>query len=183
MNGGEISGNTASHGGGVSVSDGTFVKQSGGVIYGSNASDSSLRNTAGDGDSYGHAVYVDIWPAKIRNATAGSGVTLDSSLSGAAGGWETGASIQVTLQPQPGDPPLVDTSIFVDESAEFSAAGTEYASWQWYWQGRPINGATSATYTLPANSNLGIYEVVVVVTTDSGAKLSARCRVTIKEKQ
>jgi hypothetical protein len=85
MNGGAISGNTASYnGGGVFVgSEGTFIKQSGGAIYGSDAS-SSLKNTA-ESDSYGHAVYVGTSPAKKRNTTAGSGVMLNS---GSSGGWE-----------------------------------------------------------------------------------------------
>jgi uncharacterized repeat protein (TIGR02543 family) len=90
MNGGTISGNTASSsGGGVYVSSsGTFTKQSGGVIYGSNESD-VLKNTATNGDSYGHAVYISSSPAKRRNSTAGQGVTLDSRVSGSSGGWET----------------------------------------------------------------------------------------------
>jgi hypothetical protein len=82
MSGGTISGNTASTGGGVYVS-GTFTKQSGGTIYGSNASD-SLKNTA---RIYGHAVYVSSG-SKERSSTAGVGVTLDSGVSGSAGGWE-----------------------------------------------------------------------------------------------
>jgi hypothetical protein len=93
MSGGTISGNTAdassSYGGGVYVNTGTFIKQpDSGVIYGSDAS-SSLRNTAaGDSDSYGHAVYVDSIPAKKRDTTAGTGILLDTSLSGSSGGWE-----------------------------------------------------------------------------------------------
>jgi uncharacterized repeat protein (TIGR02543 family) len=91
MSGGTISGNTASYyGGGVYVGGGsTFIKQSGGTIYGSNAS-GTLKNTAASGDSSGHAVYmyIDSSPAKIRNTTAGSGVTLNSAVSGSAGGWE-----------------------------------------------------------------------------------------------
>jgi parallel beta-helix repeat protein len=91
MSGGTVSGNTASssysYGGGVYVnSSGLFIKQSGGTIYGSNASD-SLKNTAYS-DSYGHAVYVATSPAKKRNTTAGSGVTLNSGVSDSAGGWE-----------------------------------------------------------------------------------------------
>ena len=86
MNGGEISGNTAPDGGGgVYVSSGTFTKQSGGTIYGSDASN-TLKNTASS-SSYGHAVYVDSG-SKKRNTTAGEGITLNSSLSGSAGGWE-----------------------------------------------------------------------------------------------
>ena len=91
MSGGEISGNTAAlQGGGVSLknnSDVMFVKQSGGTIYGSDA-DSTLKNTATAGDSYGHAVFADSTPAKKRNTTAGVGVTLDSTKDGTAGGWE-----------------------------------------------------------------------------------------------
>jgi hypothetical protein len=73
-------------------SSGTFTK-SGETIYGSDAS-GTLKNTAtsGDGDSYGHAVYISSWPSKIRNNTAGSSVTLDSTVSGTAGGWESGIS-------------------------------------------------------------------------------------------
>jgi uncharacterized repeat protein (TIGR02543 family) len=80
MSGGEISGNTASdYGGGVYVLGGTFTKQLGAVIYGSNAS-AALKNTA-RGDSFGHAAYVN--SDKKRNTTAGTDVILDSS----KGGW------------------------------------------------------------------------------------------------
>jgi hypothetical protein len=84
MSGGAVNGNTSSYGGGVYLAHGTFTKQSGGVICGSNESNSSLRNTATSG--YGHAVYVS--SARRRNTTAGMGVTLDSTKSGAEGGWE-----------------------------------------------------------------------------------------------
>jgi hypothetical protein len=63
----------------------TFTKQSGGIIYGSNAG-RALKNTAESGD--GHAVYVNTSPVKKRNSTAGAGVTLNSAKDGAAGGWE-----------------------------------------------------------------------------------------------
>jgi uncharacterized repeat protein (TIGR02543 family) len=88
MSGGAISGNTADSGGGVCVdSSGTFVKQqSGGTIYGSNESDNSLRNTANDGNSYGHAVYTH--SGAKRNTTAGAGVALEYSVDGTTGGWE-----------------------------------------------------------------------------------------------
>jgi hypothetical protein len=88
MSNGTISGNNAAYyGGGVYVdSNGTFTKQSGGTIYGSDA-DSTLKNTALNGN-YGHAVYVYGSPTKKRNSTAGSGVTLNSGVSGAAGGRE-----------------------------------------------------------------------------------------------
>jgi hypothetical protein len=85
MSGGTISGNTAYSGGGVYVSSGTFTKSNAGTIYGSDA-DNTLENYAAWGDSSGHAVYVST--TKKRNTTAGPGVTLDSSQSGSAGGWE-----------------------------------------------------------------------------------------------
>jgi uncharacterized repeat protein (TIGR02543 family) len=95
MNGGEISGNTAPDGGGgVYVSSGTFTKQSGGTIYGSDASN-TLKNTASS-SSYGHAVYVDSG-SKKRNTTAGEGITLNSSLSGSAGGWVDPMSSNLSL--------------------------------------------------------------------------------------
>jgi hypothetical protein len=55
MSGGVISGNTAPIGGGVLISMSSFSKTGGGVIYGSDA-DGSLKNTAGSGDTNGHAV-------------------------------------------------------------------------------------------------------------------------------
>jgi uncharacterized repeat protein (TIGR02543 family) len=235
----------------VYVEYGTFTKQSGGTIYGSNES-SSLKNTATKGDSYGHAVYVETPPARIRTTTAGSGVTLYSDnqtdgweytvtfdanggdfatetriveYGGAVGSlympanptrsgygfggwftaqyggdeftastpvtagitvyarWNSVIPVQIALQPRLGDPSLANKVFFVDQQADFSAAGDGYVSWQWYWQGRPISGAYSDTYTLAANSkSAGVYEVAVVATTAGGAKLSARCRVTIKGK-
>jgi hypothetical protein len=88
MSGGTISGNSAfDDGGGVCVwGENTFTKQAGGTIYGSNA-EAALRNTAGS-DSHGHAVYVSTSSSKKRNTTAWEGVTLDSRVSGPAGGWE-----------------------------------------------------------------------------------------------
>jgi fibronectin type 3 domain-containing protein len=84
MSDGAISGNTAPYSGGVSVMDGTFIKQAGGIIYGSNAT-SALQNTATAGDGYGHAVFVNSSPTKKRYTTVGVGATLDSRTSG---GWE-----------------------------------------------------------------------------------------------
>jgi uncharacterized repeat protein (TIGR02543 family) len=96
--------------------------------------------------------------------------------------WKPGTSIQIHLF-QPGDPSLSNESIFVNEQAKFSAAGTGYESWEWYWDGEVIDGEDSGSYTLPANSKpAGVYELSVVVTTDEGVKLSARCRVTVKAK-
>jgi hypothetical protein len=88
MEGGVISGNTASspssnsYGGGVFVySDGTFTKSGGGTIYGGSGADA---NTAANGK----AVYVNSSKVKVRNTTAGPGVSLNSNISGTAGGWE-----------------------------------------------------------------------------------------------
>ena len=67
-------------------SSGTFTKDSGGTIYGLNAS-STLKNTAPNGDS--HTVYVYISSgSKKRNSTVGAGVTLASRTAGSSGGWE-----------------------------------------------------------------------------------------------
>jgi uncharacterized repeat protein (TIGR02543 family) len=99
MSGGTISGNTAEDdGGGVYVASlyisgeyqgsGVFSKEPGGVIYGQDA-EYALRNTSSQG--FGHAVYVfqtDTDSSKKRDSTAGEGVTLDSTKSGWAGGWE-----------------------------------------------------------------------------------------------
>jgi hypothetical protein len=92
MSGGEISGNTAPNGGGgVYVGGtGTFTK-TGGIIYG----DTDTTHTAGNDENTaasgnGHAVYVyDASIPKIRNATAGAGVNLDSAVDRSIlGGWE-----------------------------------------------------------------------------------------------
>jgi hypothetical protein len=94
MKGGAVSGNSASSssydgGGGVYVGGGsTFTRQwRGGTIYGSDAN-SALKNTATDGDAYGHAVYVETSPARVRNTTAGSSIDMDSAQAGSTGGWE-----------------------------------------------------------------------------------------------
>jgi hypothetical protein len=88
MSGGTISGNTASNGsgGGVYVKyDATFTKETGGIIYGQDEGNAALRNTAKDFSS-GHAVYY-LRTSFKRNSTARNGVTLDTRVSGAAGGW------------------------------------------------------------------------------------------------
>jgi uncharacterized repeat protein (TIGR02543 family) len=87
MSGGVLGSNTASSGGGVYV-QGTFSKQSGGIIYGLDEN-GILKNIATGG--IGHAVYVSSG-SKIRITTAGAGVALNSSVSGAFGGWEIGGS-------------------------------------------------------------------------------------------
>ncbi|MDR3114140.1 MAG: hypothetical protein LBU25_01305 [Treponema sp.] len=75
MSGGIISGNTASDGGGgVYRSGGRFIKSGGGTIDGTNAAE------------YGKVAYV--YNVGERNAAAGPGVNLDSTVSGPQGGWE-----------------------------------------------------------------------------------------------
>jgi uncharacterized repeat protein (TIGR02543 family) len=96
--------------------------------------------------------------------------------------WNPGATVQITLQPQPVDPTLANVSIFVDEEVQFSAAGAGYVSWQWRWNGTPI-GANSAIYTLAANSQpAGVHELSVEVSVNGEQTLLARCRVTLKAK-
>jgi hypothetical protein len=91
MTGGTISGNTVKtasncYGGGV-YSSSNFTK-TGGTIYGSNASPSTLQNTAKNTSS-GHAVYIKVGASTLlRNNTAGTTVNMDSSRTGSAGGWE-----------------------------------------------------------------------------------------------
>jgi hypothetical protein len=181
MSGGEISGNTASNGGGVYVyQNGTFTKQSDGIVYGSDASE-GLKNTATNGDDYGHAVYVYISSSsnRKRNATAGVGITLDSTVSGADGGWETRGSIQITPS-LADDLQLSNVSLFTNQSVVFNTE-TNYTSCTWYWNDEPISNATSSTYTLTPDKSKtpGIYELSVVIITNAGETLSARCRVTV----
>jgi hypothetical protein len=86
MSGGTISGNTAGNGGGVFVYNfggysGTFTKTAG-TIYGNGGAPNG--NTAAGGN--GHAVYVG--DGKKRNSMAGEGVSMDTTKTGAEGGWE-----------------------------------------------------------------------------------------------
>jgi uncharacterized repeat protein (TIGR02543 family) len=89
MSGGTVSGNTATNGGGVSVNtQGTFTKSGDSTIYGDTNTEhtpNSNENTASSGN--GHAVYVDTG-SKKRNSTAGESDNLDSTKSGAEGGWD-----------------------------------------------------------------------------------------------
>ena len=96
--------------------------------------------------------------------------------------WLTHASVsgQISLQSTEDDPPLSNTTLFVNQSTQFSA-GSGYSSYTWYWDGEAISDETSSVYTLSANSKTpGIYELSVFVNTSAGKMLSARCRVTIK---
>jgi hypothetical protein len=93
MNGGEIYGNTASFsssyggGGGVFASS-TFIKK-GGVIYGYSSGEAKSNKVVQSGviiqTGGGHAVCAG---SKRRETTASSGVNMDSTKSGVAGGWQ-----------------------------------------------------------------------------------------------
>jgi hypothetical protein len=86
MSSGTISGNTTSGrvggGGGVYVENGMFTKSgTGGVIYGSDAPEDANKASG-----QGHAVYAG--NGKTRDTTARITRALDSTKSGAEGGWE-----------------------------------------------------------------------------------------------
>ncbi|MDR1219934.1 MAG: InlB B-repeat-containing protein [Treponema sp.] len=166
MNGGVISGNSASgsQGGGVYVtSTGTFAKQSGGTIYGSNASD-ALKNTASS-DSYGQAVYVNSSPAKIRNATAGNGVTLDSAKDGTAGGWADGGGAQYAVltydangasgTPPPSQTVSAGSEVTVAGQGSLTYSGKTFNGWN------AISAGTGTLYSagasLAVNADMTLY--------------------------
>jgi uncharacterized repeat protein (TIGR02543 family) len=170
MNGGEIRGNIArtiggsffssfGYGGGVYVNSGTFTKHSGGVIYGSDAN-AVLKNTA-FGDDRGHAVYV-ISSGRMRSATAGDGVTLDSEMSGAVGGWEGPISGQytVTFDADGGSPATqmrtVNSGSSVGTANWPSAPSkTNYIFGGWYTQQN--GGGTQLTSSTTVTENITVY--------------------------
>ena len=84
MNGGEISSNATNIGGGVVVGSVGFFSKTGGTIYGSDGGSNANRATASIVPS--SAVYIDYY--RSRDSTAGPSVRIDSSVSGAAGGWD-----------------------------------------------------------------------------------------------
>jgi uncharacterized repeat protein (TIGR02543 family) len=90
MAGGAISGNTAAeYGGGVYVTGteyGSTFNKTAGIIYGDTNTTHTEGSTENTAESDGHAVYVNSSPAKKRNTTAGTGVTLNSG--GYSDGWE-----------------------------------------------------------------------------------------------
>jgi uncharacterized repeat protein (TIGR02543 family) len=95
--------------------------------------------------------------------------------------WSRDASLQIELQPALWNPPLSNESISEDQAASFST-NYAYSSYAWYWDGEAISGTnTNYLYIDPNSKPPGIYEVSVVVTTDTGETLSARCRVTINK--
>ncbi|MDR2101256.1 MAG: hypothetical protein LBP43_01645, partial [Treponema sp.] len=83
LEGGSITGNTAesTHGGGGGVyvrNDGTFTK----------SGDSTIDDTNSALSGKVAFVYINGNTMKVRNATAGPNIDLDSSKDGDAGGWE-----------------------------------------------------------------------------------------------
>jgi hypothetical protein len=99
IDGGEISANTAAHafsGGGIMILSGTYSGvtwtgtlqklNTGGTIYGADAP-TALQNTA---TSSGKAVAIGAWGSvsATRANSAGPADTMDSSVSGAPGGWD-----------------------------------------------------------------------------------------------
>jgi uncharacterized repeat protein (TIGR02543 family) len=153
MDGGTISGNTASgngggYGGGVYVSSGTFTKQSGGIIYGSDA-DSALKNTASS--SSGHAVYVS--GSQMRNVTVGAGKSLDSTKSGAEGGWTD--QWAVTFDADGGSPATQTRTVNSGSSAGSAMPSnptkSEYAFAGWYTQRNGGGAAFTASTAVTAN--------------------------------
>jgi uncharacterized repeat protein (TIGR02543 family) len=158
MSGGTISGNTASIAGGGVYAKGTFIKQTGGTIYGSNAED-TLKNIAGSGDLYGHAVYIESSPIKKRNSTAGESVVMDSSLNGATGGWvDTDSLKTVTFNTDGGSPVSLAKQVNSGASVEAMPAipsKTNYNFDGWYTEKN--GGGTEFTATTVVTANITVY--------------------------
>jgi hypothetical protein len=66
------------------------------------------------------------------------------------------------------------------QSRIFQVTGS-YTSYQWYLNGSAISGTAAASYTLnTASMKMGVYELIVIVSTDAGARLSGSCRVSVE---
>jgi uncharacterized repeat protein (TIGR02543 family) len=89
------------------------------------------------------------------------------------------ALVEIEVKPLPeGDPS--PTISFNDGTQKFSAVGSGYTSYKWYWDGAAIQGANENTYALPSDKAPGKYTLTVEVTTAAGDTLSsAGCLVTI----
>src|SRR4051794_15393014 len=66
------------------------------------------------------------------------------------------SDVQITRQPLPQEVPLGQSASFTIEAA---AATGESILYQWYFNGRALNGATAPTLTIPSvqTTNLGTY--------------------------
>jgi uncharacterized repeat protein (TIGR02543 family) len=94
--------------------------------------------------------------------------------------WDPRAPITIALQAVPSDPQLRSVTVTIgDRNPPTFELDTAYTDYTWYWDGFPIEEATTASYTLLDYGQPGIYELFVMVTDEGGRKLSARCLVTI----
>jgi hypothetical protein len=81
----------------------------------------------------------------------------------------------ITAQPVGQTVPLKGTAIF-----KVAASGTPAPTFQWQLNGAPINGATSASYTIPVvtSADAGIY--TVIATNSAGSSTSQKAMLTVK---
>lgn len=80
--------------------------------------------------------------------------------------------------PEEADLSLQNKTLLRGETVTFEISGA-WSSYQWYLNGRRLP-ITASSYTLTTGSmNLGIYEVLVVVTAANGEMRSGRCRITL----
>jgi fibronectin type 3 domain-containing protein len=94
---------------------------------------------------------------------------------------QIGTSSTITLAIQ-NDVAISTQSVSIPrgQSRIFQVTGN-YTSYQWYLNGSAISGAVAASYTLnTASMKMGVYELTVIVRTDTGAKLSGSCRVSVE---
>jgi hypothetical protein len=95
-------------------------------------------------------------------------------MSACSGGW--GVRPEIVQGP-------VNQTVISGQSATFSATatGTAPMSYQWYENGAPISGATSASYTTPPTTGSNNGSVFMVTVTDAaGAQTSASVMLTVE---
>jgi uncharacterized repeat protein (TIGR02543 family) len=103
-------------------------------------------------------------------------ITADKTL---YAGWKPLTAVSVTLIPV-ADPALTSQTVTQGQTANFTVSGS-YTAYQWYLDGTVISSATSAAYARnTASMPKRPYELSVLVTTSTGEKLSARCRVIVE---
>jgi hypothetical protein len=127
------------------------------VYIGPGTDFASLTNVACNNDSSPG----QLWSQVIFDVTAGTMYYIAVDGVGGASGtvklnYQVGDPLEITNQPQ---------AVFqaAGGSATFSVGATGLAplTYQWYSSGTPINGATQATFTLPAVTCNGAYTVLV----------------------
>lgn len=80
--------------------------------------------------------------------------------------------------PEEADLSLQNKTLRKGETVSFEISGA-WSSYEWYLNGRRLP-STASSYTLTTGSmNLGIYEVLAVVTAANGEMRSGRCRITL----